>query len=109
MSEEKKKFDLQELTKWGLNFATTVALGVGAWFFSGINVNVARLTDAVNDLKTQVAVLKKEDEKIETLQKEIVSIRTEQVKRTENIYKVQTLEERVKMLELYINMNLKDK
>lgn len=57
------------------------ALSVGAWFFKGLDKNVKTLTEAVSDLKTEIAVMRRDAEdlaelrqKLERLNEKVVTI-----------------------------------
>lgn len=55
-----------------------VALSVGAWFFKGLDKNVKILTEAVSDLKTEIAVMRRDAEDARNLKRK-VEILTEKV------------------------------
>lgn len=48
-----------------------IALSIGAWFFKGLDQSVKQLTEAVGDLKTEVAVMRRDAEAIEDVKDEI--------------------------------------
>lgn len=62
---------LDKMMTWALMFFCGLALSIGAWFFSGLDNSVKALTHAVGDLKTEVAVMRRDAEELSTLRKEL--------------------------------------
>lgn len=76
---------------WFLSAAATVALMVGAWFFSSLNEGLVELRKDISVLTAKIAVLELDRAEIIDLREKVDKIREEQLKRTEAVYKVNSL------------------
>lgn len=91
---------VNQFITWALTAFCGVSLSIGAWFFSGLQTNMDKLKDSIVELRLEVSKLEFQAKAIDKLTVELAMIKSEQSKRTGNVYKVQSLEERVKALEI---------
>lgn len=79
-----------------LNFATTVALSVGAWFINGLTAKMDTMNNVLSRLGTQVAVLEDNGKRAALLETQITEQR---IAGGQNRTEIDGLKERVKSLE----------
>ncbi len=64
MAEAAWHADKTQLVSWVLNFLAVMALALGSWFFSGLTSNIDKLSETINALQTQVAVLAADNKRV---------------------------------------------
>ena len=63
----------EKIVSWALSMAATVALLIGAWFFSSLDEGLKTLKDEIGSLRIQIAVLKVSQDDLRTLENKMVT------------------------------------
>lgn len=93
---------VDKAVSWALTFFCGISLSIGAWFFNGLNNSVEKLTGAVGQLRTEVAVMRRDAEIIAELKEEIRHHKSLDGHAT-LLAKVEALELRIRELERKID------
>jgi len=68
----------KEVVGWTLQVASTLALLIGAWFFGSLITKLEDLSKAVNELKVNVAVMGKNEERLGRLESKLIQLEKDQ-------------------------------
>lgn len=68
--------DRERVVTWVIGCFSTVALMVGAWFFSGLAERMDKLNDTITDLRVQVTSLAKDNERLDRLENRVTRLET---------------------------------
>lgn len=66
---------VDRFVNWGLSAVSSIALAVGAWFFSSLNESVRALRTEIGGLREKIAVLQVGREEVREIKTELRQLR----------------------------------
>lgn len=85
----------EKIVSWMLSMAATLALLVGAWFFSSLDEGLKTLKDEIGSLRIQIAVLKVSQDDLRSLENKTAT--KEQLNNVKEHFKFQIMVLREKL------------